>query len=273
MIVSTSASTSTGLRAAHAFEQLVALELAEHALRPRRASNGGTRNVTSPNTSTKMPPRPTVTTGPNSSSCETPIEHLDAAGHHLAHEHAVDARALVAGLLRLASSSSYAARTSLRPTDADLHEARVALVQQVGRRHLHHDRDSRSPAAFTASAGRSRTARPCDVLMPYASSSCFERPLRERFARLQAVEQLARLLRRGQRRRRRVVERRAVARRERPVVGVGLHRRDAVVERAEHRQPAVEQALVVRVVGAAGAPQITKIGLSVVFGDGDRCRA
>ena len=32
-----------------------------------------------------------------------------------------------------------------------------------------------------------------------------------------------------------VVERRAVARRERPVVGVGLHRRDAVVERAERR--------------------------------------
>ena len=47
-----------------------------------------------------------------------------------------------------------------------------------------------------------------------------------------------------------VDERRAVARGERPVVGVALHRGDAVVEGAEHRQAAVEQTLVVRVVGA-----------------------
>ena len=36
------------------------------------APNGGTRKVTSRSTSTNTPPSPTITTGPNSGSCETP---------------------------------------------------------------------------------------------------------------------------------------------------------------------------------------------------------
>ena len=97
------------------------------------------------------------------------------------------------------------------------------------------------------------TARRRLVLMPYACEQLLRAPLGERLAGRQSVEQLAGLLRRG-----RAVsvgavgERRAVARRERPVVDVGLHRGDAVGERAERRQAAVEQPLVVRVVGAGG---------------------
>ena len=37
-----------------------------------RAVNGGTRNVTSCSTSTKTPPRPNITTGPNRSSRAMP---------------------------------------------------------------------------------------------------------------------------------------------------------------------------------------------------------
>ncbi len=73
--------------------------------------------------------------------------------------------------------------------------------------------------------------------------------LRERLARRGAGEHAARL--RGPRRRlgRRVRERRPVARRELPVVDVGAHRLHAVRERAEHGEPAIEEAEVERVVG------------------------
>ena len=201
----------------------------------------------------KMPPSPIVTTGPNSSSCETPIEHLDAAGHHLAHEHAFDARVLVGPARPSASSSSYDGAHVLRPTRRRRARGRRRSCA-AGRATRPSSRPgSRSPSPPSRRPSADVHSSSLLVLMPYAFSSCFEfhsdsaspgfRPsssLRAFFAAGRGV---------GGRRR----ERRAVARRERPVVGVRLHRGDAVVERAERRQPAVEQPLVVRVVGARRA--------------------
>ena len=111
-------------------EQLEPLDLVDHAA-ASSLSNGGTRNVTSSNTSTNTPPRPNMTTGPNSSSVDTPTTRLDAALDHLAYEHAVD-RGLLVGLLGPFE------QFVVRPfhlggrCEADSHEAEIGLVERSG---------------------------------------------------------------------------------------------------------------------------------------------
>src|SRR4029453_14663534 len=69
-----------------------------------------------------------------------PENGLPSAGHRLAYEHAVDARSLPACAPCLAHELVVHAADLARRPDPDPYEAEVALVRQVGRSHLHHDR-------------------------------------------------------------------------------------------------------------------------------------
>ncbi len=71
MIVSTSAGTSAGC-APRTPSSSLNPRSSRRARPASSASNGGTRKVTSPNTSVNTPPVPIVTTGPKSWSCDTP---------------------------------------------------------------------------------------------------------------------------------------------------------------------------------------------------------
>ena len=237
------------LRAAHAFEQLVALELVQRAARlvfveRRHAERHVAEHL---DEDAAEPDR-------DDRAEQLVLRRRRSASRRRRSPSRTRARPRCgrcrSAFCAFASSSSYAARTSLADADADLHEAGVALVQQVGRRDLHHDRDSRSRSAACTAAAAEFTSSSFDVLMPYAFSSCLHCHSESASPGARSARSVRAFFAAGDGVDRRVVERRAVARRERPVVGVRLHRGDAVVERAEHGQAAVEQALVVRVVGA-----------------------
>ena len=238
------------LRAAHAFEQLGALRARAASRRASSSPNGGTRNVTSPSTSTKMPPSPTITTGPNSSSARRrrPSRRRRSPSRTRARRRCAR---LPAGLRAPAQQLVVRRRGPPWPTPTPTsHEPEVALVQQVGRRHLHHDRVADRVARPSPPAAADVHSTSFDGLDAVRREQLLRRALRQRLAGRRPVEQLARL--RGRRRAARSARRRTASgsARRTPVVDVRLDRLHAVAERAEHRQAAVEQALVVRVVGA-----------------------
>ena len=128
-------------------------------------------------------------------------------------------------------------------------------------------------AALHRRGGRARTSVSFDDVMPYAASTCLdchsERAVPGSASSMSARATFAA----GQRRDRRVGERRAVASGEPPVVGVGACGLHAVAERAEDGQSAVEQRASRRCRRCPGAqPHTTKIGLSVVFATSMRSR-
>ena len=263
------------LRAAHALEQLEALRARAASGRASSRSNGGTRNVTSPSTSTKMPPSPTMTTGPNSASCETPTSVSTPPRHHLADEHAFDRGRCGRPSCALASSSSYAARTSFGRADADAHQAERRSCA-AGRATTPSSRPgSRSRcAAFAASAADSHSTS-FDGLDAVRREHLLRLLLGQRVARLGARRACARaFFAAGERRR---SARRRTASGSAPRTSSSRRtpgpRCDAVPERAEHRQPAVEQALVVRVVGAGGRAPDHEDRLVGGLRDVDRGRA
>ena len=253
-----------GLGAADAFEQLEALELGERAPRfvlgerrhaERHVAEHLDEDAAEPDRDDRA----------EQLVVETPMS-VSTPPVTISHTITPSMRALPVGLLRLAQQLVVRGAHLLRRRHADLHDADVGLVQQVGRRDLHHDREADRLRRLHRVRGR-RAQLVLRRLDAVRLQELLRVPLRERLARAAARRAAcAPCFAAGSGVGRRVRERRAVARRERPVVGVALHGRDAVVERAEHRQAAVEQALVVRVVGSRRArPTPRRSASSVVF--------
>src|SRR4029077_21161128 len=142
------------------------------ARRASSASNGGTRNVTSPNTSVKIPPVPTVTTGPNNSSCETPMS-ISTPPLTISHTSTPSTRALLSARFALASRSSYAARTSLGDDTPTRTRPASLLCSRSGDEIFITTGKPTALAAFTAAADEEHSSSLL-VLIPYAFNSCFE---------------------------------------------------------------------------------------------------
>ncbi len=153
------------------------------ARRASSSSNGGTRNVTSPNTSMKMPPSPNGDDRAEQLVVRHADEHLDAAASPSRTRARLRCGRCGPPASPCASSSSYAARTSLAESTPTFTRPGVALVQQVRRRHLHHDRIADRVAAARTAAAADATQLVLRRLDPVRLQQLLELPLRQRLAR------------------------------------------------------------------------------------------
>ena len=123
-------------------QQRGAAQAADHAPRPRPGRTGSGGSTTSCSTSTKMPPRPTMATGPNTGSWWMPRMHSTPPVELLGHQHALGAgarRALGRAGQQRGEPRPHRQPASVTPSSTP---PISVLCDDVGRQDLEHDREA-----------------------------------------------------------------------------------------------------------------------------------
>ena len=138
-------------------------------MRASAGSTGASRVAVSPRISTKMPPKPTMTSGPNCGSFTMPSSSSIASPPAIAWTSTPSSRACGRARATRASIDSAAAATASGVASPEDHAADVGLVRDVGRHDLDCDRHGR---------GCARPPRPQPASGPAGPARRRSRPLR-----------------------------------------------------------------------------------------------